>query len=105
MVLFKLRLIPQVIKIPTRAGSNRNIKVNFTQTSVFLTLSSPLYITNTMKAYVVKKWLKGPEELTIEETPVVEPKQGEVQVQVKAVGLNFFDTLMVSWHTFMNSLL
>ncbi|KAI8093044.1 NAD(P)-binding protein [Halteromyces radiatus] len=48
-----------------------------------------------MQAYVVDSWLKGPEELVIKKTAVVEPKQGEVQVQVKAVGLNFFDTLMI----------
>ncbi|KAI8063789.1 hypothetical protein BC940DRAFT_306860 [Gongronella butleri] len=48
-----------------------------------------------MKAYVVHRWLKGPEELTIEETPVPELGKDMVQVQVKAIGLNFFDTLMV----------
>ncbi|CAO3623525.1 unnamed protein product [Cunninghamella blakesleeana] len=39
-----------------------------------------------MKAYVVNKWLKGPEELSIENIPVPEPKKGEVQVEVKSVG-------------------
>ncbi|KAI8327047.1 NAD(P)-binding protein [Choanephora cucurbitarum] len=49
-----------------------------------------------MKAYVVEKWLKGPEELRIQDAPLPsEPKQGELQIQVKAVGLNFFDTLMI----------
>ncbi|ORX58882.1 NAD(P)-binding protein [Hesseltinella vesiculosa] len=48
-----------------------------------------------MKAYVVHRWLKGPEELTIEDVPVPAMKKGEVQVQVKAAGLNFFDTLMI----------
>ncbi|OBZ85496.1 Quinone oxidoreductase-like protein 2 [Choanephora cucurbitarum] len=49
-----------------------------------------------MKAYVVEKWLKGPEELRIRDAPLPnEPKQGELQIQVKAVGLNFFDTLMI----------
>jgi NADPH2:quinone reductase len=50
-----------------------------------------------MKAFVVEKWLKGPEELVLKDNvPVTEPKKGEIQVQVKAAGLNFFDTLMVS---------
>lgn len=49
-----------------------------------------------MKAYIVDKWLKGPEELTLKnDVAVTEPKEGEIQVQVKAAGLNFFDTLMV----------
>lgn len=49
-----------------------------------------------MKAYVVNRWLKGPEELVLSNNvPVPEPKKGELQVQVKAIGLNFFDTLMV----------
>jgi NADPH2:quinone reductase len=50
-----------------------------------------------MKAIVVEKWLKGPEELKVS-TDVslpAEPKKGELQIQVKAAGLNFFDTLMV----------
>ncbi|KAL1929682.1 hypothetical protein VTP01DRAFT_1820 [Rhizomucor pusillus] len=49
-----------------------------------------------MKAYVVNKWLKGPDELVLSDNvPIPEPKKGELQVQVKAVGLNFFDTLMI----------
>ncbi|KAI8373771.1 alcohol dehydrogenase [Blakeslea trispora] len=49
-----------------------------------------------MKAYVVEQWLKGPEELRIRDTPIPnDPKQGELQIQVKAAGLNFFDTLMI----------
>ncbi|KAI8367480.1 uncharacterized protein BYT42DRAFT_586373 [Radiomyces spectabilis] len=49
-----------------------------------------------MKAYVVNQWLKGPEDLTLStNVPVPEPKEGELQIQVKAVGLNFFDTLMI----------
>ncbi|KAG0168594.1 hypothetical protein DFQ28_000610 [Apophysomyces sp. BC1034] len=48
-----------------------------------------------MKAFVVDKWLKGPEELVLSSNvPVPEPKKGELQVQIKAIGLNFFDTLM-----------
>lgn len=53
-----------------------------------------------MKAYVVNKWLKGPDELVLSNNvPIPEPKKGELKVQVKAVGLNFFDTLMVSLPT------
>ncbi|KAI9276572.1 hypothetical protein BY458DRAFT_433442 [Sporodiniella umbellata] len=49
-----------------------------------------------MKAIVVEKWLKGPEELSVKELSFPEaPKKGEIQVQVKAAGLNFFDILMV----------
>jgi NADPH:quinone reductase-like Zn-dependent oxidoreductase len=49
-----------------------------------------------MKAFVVEKWLKGPEELTLKNVSLpAEPKKGELQIQVKAAGLNFFDTLMV----------
>lgn len=49
-----------------------------------------------MKAYVIEKLVKGPEEMVLrtDVTPP-EPKQGEVQIQVKAAGLNFFDTLQV----------
>ncbi|KAI8071612.1 hypothetical protein BC940DRAFT_293287 [Gongronella butleri] len=49
----------------------------------------------TMKAYVVNQWLKGPEELKIQDIDVPVLKQGEVQVQVMAAGLNFFDTLII----------
>ncbi|KAF7727534.1 hypothetical protein EC973_007424 [Apophysomyces ossiformis] len=49
-----------------------------------------------MKAFVVNQWLKGPEELTLStNVPVPEPKEGELQVQIKAIGLNYFDTLMI----------
>jgi NADPH2:quinone reductase len=49
-----------------------------------------------MKAFVVEKWLKGPEELALKNVDIpAEPKKGELQVQVRAAGLNFFDTLMV----------
>ena len=49
-----------------------------------------------MKGYVVNQWLKGPNELVLSSNvPVPEPKQGELQIQVKAIGLNFFDTLMI----------
>jgi NADPH2:quinone reductase len=49
-----------------------------------------------MKAYIVEKWIKGPEELVVRDVPLpAAPKQGEIQVQVKAAGLNFFDTLQV----------
>lgn len=52
--------------------------------------------TQTMKGYVVNQWLKGPDELVLSSNvPVPEPKQGELQIQVKAIGLNFFDTLMI----------
>lgn len=50
-----------------------------------------------MKAIVVNKWLKGPEELTVSNVDLpAEPKAGELQIEVKAAGLNFFDTLMVN---------
>jgi NADPH:quinone reductase-like Zn-dependent oxidoreductase len=50
-----------------------------------------------MKAFIVDKWLKGPEELSIKNVDLPsEPKKGELQIQVKAAGLNFFDTLMVT---------
>lgn len=50
-----------------------------------------------MKAFVVDKWLKGPEELVLKNVDLpAEPKKGELQIQVKAAGLNFFDTLMVN---------
>ncbi|RUS34290.1 chaperonin 10-like protein [Jimgerdemannia flammicorona] len=52
-----------------------------------------------MKAYVVERWLKGPEELVLrKDAPVPTPaqlKKGEIIVDVKAIGLNFFDILMV----------
>ncbi|KAI9490512.1 NAD(P)-binding protein [Zychaea mexicana] len=49
-----------------------------------------------MKAYVVNQWLKGPEDLVLStNVPEPEPKQGELQIEVKAIGLNFFDTLMI----------
>ncbi|GAN00615.1 NAD(P)-binding protein [Mucor ambiguus] len=49
-----------------------------------------------MKAFIVDKWLKGPEELALKNVDLpAEPKKGELQIQVKAAGLNFFDTLMI----------
>ncbi|KAI9267148.1 hypothetical protein EDC94DRAFT_515478 [Helicostylum pulchrum] len=49
-----------------------------------------------MKAIVVEKWLKGPEELSVSNIELpAEPKKGELQIQVRAAGLNFFDTLMI----------
>ncbi|KAG1487379.1 hypothetical protein G6F45_012282 [Rhizopus arrhizus] len=49
-----------------------------------------------MKAIVVEKWLKGPEELVVHDNYTVpEPAKGELQIQVKAAGLNFFDILMI----------
>ncbi|KAI9317424.1 hypothetical protein BX666DRAFT_1857222 [Dichotomocladium elegans] len=49
-----------------------------------------------MKAYVVNQWLKSPDDLVLSNNvPVPEPKKGELQIQVKAIGLNFFDTLMI----------
>ncbi|KAG2217135.1 hypothetical protein INT45_008850 [Circinella minor] len=49
-----------------------------------------------MKAYVVNQWLKGPDDLVLStNVPEPEPKKGEVQIEVKAIGLNFFDTLMI----------
>lgn len=52
-----------------------------------------------MKAIIVDKWLKGPEDLVIKNVDLPpEPKKGELQIQVKAAGLNFFDILMVKRH-------
>ncbi|KAI9137550.1 hypothetical protein BKA69DRAFT_1079703 [Paraphysoderma sedebokerense] len=50
-----------------------------------------------MKALVVDKWLKDPQELAncVHEIPVPELKQNEVLVEVKAVGANFFDILLI----------
>lgn len=47
-----------------------------------------------MKA-VLCKALGGPETLSVEEIAPPEPQPDEVVVQVKAVGLNFFDTLII----------
>jgi NADPH2:quinone reductase len=49
-----------------------------------------------MKGYVIDHWLKGPDELKVSETNVPEPKKGQLLIDVKAVGLNFFDILMVT---------
>ncbi|KAI9247496.1 hypothetical protein BDA99DRAFT_489382 [Phascolomyces articulosus] len=49
-----------------------------------------------MKAYVVNQWLKGPNDLVLQNNvPEPQPKKGELQIEVKAIGLNFFDTLMI----------
>ncbi|CAM0135084.1 hypothetical protein VKS41_000339 [Umbelopsis sp. WA50703] len=48
-----------------------------------------------MKGIQVDHWLKGPDDMKVTEIPVPEPKKGELLIQVKAVGLNFFDILMV----------
>ncbi|OZJ01484.1 hypothetical protein BZG36_05435, partial [Bifiguratus adelaidae] len=50
-----------------------------------------------MKAYVVERWLKGPEELALRDD-VPEPKElkdDECLIDVRAIGLNFFDILMI----------
>jgi NADPH2:quinone reductase len=49
-----------------------------------------------MKGIQVDHWLKGPDDMKVTEISVPEPKKGELLIQVKAVGLNFFDILMVS---------
>jgi NADPH2:quinone reductase len=52
-----------------------------------------------MKAIIVDKWLKGPEDLAVKNVDLPpQPKKGELQIQVKAAGLNFFDILMVKRH-------
>lgn len=49
-----------------------------------------------MKGIQVDHWLKGPDDMKVTEIPVPTPKEGELLIQVKAVGLNYFDILMVS---------
>jgi NADPH2:quinone reductase len=44
---------------------------------------------------VLCKILSGPESLSVEEIATPEPQADEVVVQVTAVGLNFFDTLII----------
>ncbi|KAG2186139.1 hypothetical protein INT43_002577 [Umbelopsis isabellina] len=48
-----------------------------------------------MKGIQVDHWLNGPEDMKVTELPVPTPKEGELLIQVKAVGLNYFDILMV----------
>ncbi|KAI8147335.1 hypothetical protein BJV82DRAFT_664581 [Fennellomyces sp. T-0311] len=49
-----------------------------------------------MKGYLITELLKGPEELVLRtDLPPEEPKEGEVQIQVKTAGLNFFDILQI----------
>lgn len=52
-----------------------------------------------MRGYVVERWLKGPQDLLLRddvpEPSVTNLKEGEVIVDVKAIGLNFFEILMV----------
>lgn len=48
-----------------------------------------------MKGYVVDHWLQGPDDLKLSETNVPEPKKGQLLIEVKAAGLNFFDILQV----------
>lgn len=47
-----------------------------------------------MKAWLVKQWC-GPEGLEWAETPMPEPKAGQVLIRVVAAALNFLDTLMI----------
>ena len=47
-----------------------------------------------MKA-VLCKTLDGPDRLVVEELPDPVPGPGEVLVRVRAVALNFFDTLII----------
>lgn len=46
-----------------------------------------------MRAVVVDRWME-PSELTVREMPDPEPRAGEVVVDVRAAGCNFFDILM-----------
>ncbi|KAJ3095137.1 CCA tRNA nucleotidyltransferase, mitochondrial [Phlyctochytrium planicorne] len=46
-------------------------------------------------AIVVERWLKSVDELDIKHVPIPNPEDDEVLVKVKAIGLNFFDILMV----------
>jgi NADPH:quinone reductase len=48
-----------------------------------------------MKAVLCKAW-GPPESLVVEDVAAPEPGPGEVVIAVKAVGLNFFDTLIVA---------
>ncbi len=47
-----------------------------------------------MKAIVLRE-LGGPKQLRYEDVPDPEPGPGEVRLKVSAVGLNFFDTLII----------
>jgi NADPH2:quinone reductase len=48
-----------------------------------------------MRAVVCRE-LSGPEGLVVEDVPVPEPGRGEVRIRVRAAGLNFADTLIIS---------
>jgi NADPH2:quinone reductase len=49
-----------------------------------------------MRALLCKTLGGDPEDLVVEEVQGVEPQAGEVVIRVKAVGLNFFDTLIIA---------
>jgi NADPH2:quinone reductase len=48
-----------------------------------------------MKGYVINNWINGPDDMKVVEAAVPEPKNGELLIEVKAAGLNFFDILQV----------
>ncbi len=47
-----------------------------------------------MRAVVVERWVE-PRDLKVHEVPELELKSGQVRVEVKAAGVNFFDILIV----------
>src|SRR5688572_5621866 len=49
-----------------------------------------------MRALLCKTLGGSPAELVVEEVQSPEPQAGEIVIRVKAVGLNFFDTLIIA---------
>lgn len=49
-----------------------------------------------MKAILIEKALTSVDQMTVHTVPDPVPKKGEVLVDVKAAGLNFFDILQVT---------
>jgi NADPH:quinone reductase len=49
-----------------------------------------------MRALVCKTLGGGPADMVVEEVEEPEPQAGEIIIRVKAVGLNFFDTLIIA---------
>src|SRR5215217_1658423 len=48
-----------------------------------------------MRALLCKTLSGGPADMAVEEVEEPEPQAGEIIIRVKAVGLNFFDTLII----------
>lgn len=49
-----------------------------------------------MKAILIEKALTSVDQMTVHTVPDPVPKKGEILVDVKAAGLNFFDILQVN---------